>query len=72
MTKDRHDRIVIEIYGNGKFQGYLKSIGRTKNWFDSTNAKMNAKTYASLDTAKKDMERISVMTKGAVTCIADV
>ena len=60
-------KIYIELYGDRQFQGYLKRIGRTKSWVESTLVLDEAKTYAKIDTAQSDIERVAKMTHGALT-----
>ena len=60
---DKLDRLRIELYGMGQFQGYLKSVSVANQRVYSTNNKYEAKTYAKKETAEKDADKI-----GRITC----
>ena len=60
---DKLDRLRIELYGMGQFQGYLKSVSMANQRVYSTNSKYEAKTYAKRETAEKDADRV-----GRITC----
>lgn len=66
--KNNLDKLRIELYGNGIFQGYVKSVSLAKNKVTSTNNKMDAKTYGKQSTAKEDVHKIMYLTSGALTC----
>ncbi len=57
------DKLRIELYGMGQFQGYLKSVSMANQRVFSTNNKYDAKTYAKRETAEKDADRV-----GRITC----
>ena len=66
--KDKLDKIRIELYGNGVFQGYVKSVSTANQKVISTPNKADAKTYGSPETAVKDTDKIMAMTHGALSC----
>ena len=66
--RDNLDKLRIELYGDGKFQGYLKSVSMANQNVKSTMNKMEAKTYSKEDTAYKDIEKISHITRGILIC----
>ena len=65
--KNRLDALHVELYGNGQFQGYLKSVSTYYQKVESTPNKMEAKAYAKMETAQKDGELVRVLTHGALT-----
>lgn len=66
--RDKLDKIRIELYGNGIFQGYVKSVSTSNQKVKSTMDKDDAKTYGSSITAGKDIEKIKRMTHGGLIC----
>ena len=64
--KDKSDKLVIELYGGGQFQGYLKHLSIANRHFDSTPYKQEAKAYAKVATANKDIEAVAILTNGAI------
>ena len=61
------DKIHIELYStDGKFQGYLKSVSVYHNKVTSIDNKIDAKSYAKVETALKDCELVGVLTHGAL------
>ena len=55
---DEYDKLVLEVYDQGQFTGYLKSISVIKNKFTMTPYKGEAKKYAKQQTAEKEMKRL--------------
>jgi len=53
---DKLDRLRIELYGMGQFQGYLKSVSVANQRVYSTNNKYEAKTYAK----RKQQRRMQI------------
>ena len=66
--KNSLDKLRIELYGNGIFQGYVKSVSESKQHVTSTMNKMDAKTYSSMTTASKEIDKIANITRGNLIC----
>lgn len=66
--KDKLDKLRIELYGNGIFQGYVKSVSAANQKVKSTPNKVDAKTYSSFESAGRDAEKIMHITHGALIC----
>lgn len=64
--RDKLDKLRIEIYGNGIFQGYVKSVSESKQYLKSTMDKKDAKTYSSMIIASKEIDRIHNITRGTL------
>jgi len=64
--KNSLDKLRIELYGMGEFQGYLKSVSTANQKVYSTNNKYEAKTYAKRETAEKDADRVRRITCGGL------
>ena len=63
---NKHDKICIELYAGGMFQGFALHVSKTNQTVDSTPYKQDAKRYTSHKTAEKDIELIDYITKGNV------
>lgn len=62
------DKLRIELYGMGKFQGYLKSVSVANQKVTPTNNKYEAKSYARRETALKDVDTIGRITCDTIIC----
>ena len=67
MARNSLDKLHIELYSpDGKFQGYLKSVSIYHQKITPTNTKMDAKSYAKIETANGDCELVASLTHGAL------
>ncbi len=63
----KYDSLRIEVYGDGKFQGWLKSVSTYNHAITSTTNKAEAKTYAKNDTAMKDAMLANQIVRGTLS-----
>lgn len=61
---NKQDKMCIELYAGGIFQGYALHVSPTHCFVDSTPYKQDAKRYTSQKTAEKDLLNIDKITKG--------
>lgn len=67
MARNSLDKLHIELYSpDGKFQGYLKSVSVYHQKVKSIGTKMDAKSYAKVETANGDCELVGRLTHGAL------
>lgn len=66
--KNNLDKIRIELYGGGIFQGYVKSVSEAKQNVKSTMSKSDAKTYSNIELASREIDKISKITRGTMYC----
>ena len=50
---NKYDGLRLEIYANGQFQGWVKKISTFNNEVVPTTNKMEARTFAKMETADK-------------------
>lgn len=65
--KSKQDKLRIELYANGQFQGYAKHISVYNNKVESTYSKEDAKVYSTAEKAQQDASLIALITKGCLT-----
>ena len=58
------DSIRLELYADGEFQGYVKSVSKAKESVESTMSKYDSKPYSSQSAAEKDIKLIDEITRG--------
>ena len=63
------DKLHIELYStDGVFQGYLKSVSVFHQKVTSIPNKLDAKSYAKVETAEKDARLVDIITRGCLVC----
>lgn len=68
MSKNSLDKLHIELYANGEFQGYAKHVSEVKRKVDSTTNKADALHFSTQRAANNVCDKILNITHGCIMC----
>lgn len=71
MARNNLDKLHIELYANGVFQGYAKHVSVVNRKVQSTQHKVEALSFSTQGAANKICEKIDNITQGYLTCLVN-
>lgn len=71
MIRNNLDKLHIELYANGVFQGYAKHVSIANRKVESTMYKAEALSFSTQGAAKNICDKITNITKGCLTCVVN-
>lgn len=69
MSRSNLDKLHIELYTDGVFQGYAKHVSVANRKVDSTPNKIDALSFATQRAANNVCDKILNITHGCISCI---
>ena len=68
MSRNSLDKLHIELYIDGVFQGYAKHVSLANRKVDSTPDKMDALYFSTQQAANNVCDKIMNITHGCISC----
>ena len=68
MEASKNDKLHIELYACGVFQGYAKHVSEAKQKIESTQYKSEALSFSTESAANRVCDKIINITDGCLMC----
>lgn len=68
MARNNLDKLHIELYANGVFQGYAKHVSVANQKVESTQCKSDALSFSTQGAANNVCKKIVDITRGCLMC----